>query len=105
MRDIVDRWHRIEYIYDLSVRLHICQANPWHRLMGKLSFGRESRVEKSAGEGNFKQFLRRNEVIALLVVERNVDDVDDGDENDGVGEDDGSAEKLIRRIMLRGRRE
>ena len=60
--------------------------------------------EKRAGEGNFKQFLARNEVIALLAVER---DVGSDNENDGVDEDDGmarrTAEKLIRRIMLRGR--
>jgi len=50
--------------------------------MSELSFGvegesetereRENSREKRAGEGNFKQFLPRNEVIALLAVERDV---------------------------------
>lgn len=57
---------------------------------------------KRAGEENFKQSLPRNEVIALLAVERNVsggggggdDDDDNGDdENDKVGEDDGTARR------------
>lgn len=58
---------------------------------------RELRKKKKA-EGNFKQFLQGNEVIALLAVERDVGYVDS--ENDGVGEDDGTARWTAKRNSL-----